>query len=372
LSLPILNPRRLACRVTPALLLAAASTATAGTLPPSVEAALPHESDSPGQGASLLAPTVTPQPSTPPTAGASQAGPSPAVRVLIIHYRAHNGQIRRAFVELPAWYGPKRHPPIPLIISPHGRGIPAKDTIHRWGDLPAIGGFAVVHPEGQGHHLTLYAWGDPGDISDLAKMPTFVQRALPWLRIDHHRIYAFGTSMGGQETLLLVARYPRLLAGAAAFDAPTDMAARYRDFSLLPDGRHLQQLARIEFGGTPTTHPGAYAIRSPLYWARQIAFSGVPLQIWWSTQDQVVVDQAQESGQLYAEIMRLNPAAPGRAFVGSWAHSMAMRSVALLPIALGGFHLLPQWAVHDSGGYSLNPPTQATAGPPLPSLERRP
>ena len=281
----------------------------------------------------------------------SQAGPSAAVRVWTIHYRAHDGQIRRAFVELPSWYGPGWNPPIPLVISPHGRGIPADDTIRRWGDLPAIGNFAVVHPEGQGRHLTLFAWGDPGDISDLAKMPTFVQRALPWLRINPRRIYAVGASMGGQETLLLVARHPHLLAGAAAFDAPTDMAARYRAFSLLRDGRHLQKLARIEFGGTPATHPRAYEIRSPLAWARQIAFSGVPLQIWWSPSDRVVVDQAQESGLLYRDILRLNPEAPVRQFVGIWAHTMEMRAGTRLPIALGLFHLVPQSAAHYGGGY---------------------
>jgi pimeloyl-ACP methyl ester carboxylesterase len=49
-------------------------------------------------------------------------------------------------------------------------------------------------------------------------MPKLVRGQLPWLRILRHRIYAFGGSMGGQETLLLVARHPRLLAGAAAFD----------------------------------------------------------------------------------------------------------------------------------------------------------
>ena len=356
MSLPVPDSRRLS-RLAPALLLAGASAAIACPLAPSAAAAHSLAARQPRVGMPSF--TVMLRPSTPPTAGASQAGPSSAVRVLIIHYRAHNGQVRRAFVELPAWYGPRRHPPIPLIISPHGRGIPAKDTIRRWGDLPAIGSFALVHPEGQGHHLTIYAWGDPGDISDLAKMATFLHRTLPWLRIDPRRIYAFGSSMGGQETLLLVARYPHLLAGAAAFDAPTNMAARYRDFSLLPDGPHLQQLARIEFEGTPATHPGAYAIRSPLYWARQIAFSGVPLQIWWSTQDQVVANQTQESGQLYAEIMRLNPAAPAREFVGSWAHSMEMRAVAGLPTALGSLGLLPQPPVHSGGGSSLNPPPQA-------------
>ena len=303
-----------------------------------------------GVAATLVALTVT---LSPPASAAAHG--LPPIRIWTIHYRAHDGLLRRALVELPGWYGPHRDPPIPLIISPHGRGNPARDAIRRWGDLPAIGRFAVVHPEGQGRRLTLFAWGDPGDISDLAKMPSFVHRALPWLRIDPRRVYAFGSSMGGQETLLLVARYPGLLAGAAAFDAPTNMAARYRAFRLLRSGRRLQYLARIEIGGTPRTDARAYAVRSPLDWARQIAFSGVPLQIWWSTRDRVVVDQARESGLLYRDVTRLDPLAPVHQYVGTWAHAMEMRARTRLPIALGLFHLLPEWAAHYGGVSSPTP-----------------
>src|SRR6478672_10647985 len=239
----------------------------------------------------------------------------PAVRVLAISYPAHDGLSRRAYLILPAWYGPLNHPAIPLVISPHGRGVGARANIKRWGDLPARGGFAVVNPEGQGRKLALFSWGDPGEIHDLARMPQFAEDALPWLQIDRSRVYAFGGSMGGQETLLLAARFPRLLAGAAAFDAPTDMAARYRAFDQLPFGDGLQRLARFEIGGTPANDPAGYEVRSPLDWARRLAFSGVPLQIWWSPRDRVVVDQADESGRLFREIKRLNPAAPVTEFV---------------------------------------------------------
>jgi poly(3-hydroxybutyrate) depolymerase len=207
-----------------------------------------------------------------------------------------------------------------------------------------------VSPEGQGRRLTLYSWGDPGEIDDLAKMPQIVEHALPWLRVNRQRVYAFGGSMGGQETLLLAARYPRLLAGAAAFDAPTNMVARYDAFPFLRFGVRLQELARIEFGGTPATDPGGYASRSPLDWARQLAFSGVPLQIWWSTRDRVVVDQAQESGRLYRDIKRLNPLAPVSEHVGTWAHTAEMRANRRLPIALGLFHLVPPSVAHYGGG----------------------
>jgi poly(3-hydroxybutyrate) depolymerase len=256
------------------------------------------------------------------------------VRIWTIHYRAHNGARRAAYVVLPRWYGPKHDPAIPLVISPHGRGIPARKNVRIWGGLPAFGPFAVVNPEGQGRELALYSWGDPGQIADLARMPRIVASALAWLRIDPRRIYAAGGSMGGQETLLLAARYPHLLAGAAAFDSATNLAARYQAFPELRFGLYLQQLARIEVGGTPATQPRAYALRSPLDSVRALAFSGVPLQIWWSTRDRIVVNQRAESGLLYRELKHVNPGAPVRQFVGQWRHTAEMKPLTRLPLAL--------------------------------------
>ncbi|MGZ4300067.1 MAG: alpha/beta hydrolase family protein [Gaiellaceae bacterium] len=272
---------------------------------------------------------------------ATSAAQPPTVRTLAISYRAHDGLPRRAYLILPTWYGPQDHPPIPLVISPHGRGVGARTNTRRWGDLPELGSFAVINPEGQGRALTLFSWGDPGEIRDLARMPDTIERAVPWLRIDPRRVYAVGGSMGGQETLLLLARFPHLLAGAAAFDAPTNMAARYRAFDNLRFGDGLQRLARLEIGGTPATDPRGYEIRSPLDWARKIAFSGVPLQIWWSTRDTTVTDQDQESGLLYRDIKRLNPSAPVTRFIGTWAHTTEMKAHGYLPYALSRFGLLP-------------------------------
>jgi dipeptidyl aminopeptidase/acylaminoacyl peptidase len=266
---------------------------------------------------------------------------TPTVRIIPISYQAHDGLMRRAFVILPSWYGPRDHPPIPLVISPHGRGVGAWENVRRWGRLPAVGDFAVINPEGQGRALALYSWGDPGEIRDLARMPDIAEEALPWLQVDRYRVYAFGGSMGGQETLLLVARYPHLLAGAASFDAPTNMAARYRAFVHQPFGPGLQRLARAEIGGTPNSDPEAYELRSPIDWARKIAFSRVPLQIWWSTRDRTVVDQRQESGLLYRLIKRLNASAPVTQFVGIWAHTTEMKSHGYLPYALSRFGLMP-------------------------------
>jgi pimeloyl-ACP methyl ester carboxylesterase len=171
-------------------------------------------------------------------------------------------------------------------------------------------------------------------------LPDLLERALPWLHVDRRRVYAVGSSMGGQETLLLVARHPRLFAGAAALDSATDMAARYRAFPGIALGLRLQELARIEIGGTPVTDPGAYASRSPMHYVHELAFAGVPLHIWWSVRDRVVVDQNQESGRLYRAIKRENPHAPVTEYVGSWAHSREMHPLGRLPLALVRLRLI--------------------------------
>lgn len=256
------------------------------------------------------------------------------VRTVAVQYRASNGALRLALLVLPRWYGPNRHPPIPLVISPHGRGVTADYNAQFWGGLPAFGPFAVVNPEGQGRELALYSWGWRGQIDDLARMPRILHAALPWFHVDATRIYAVGSSMGGQETLLLAALHPRLLAGASALDSATDMAARYDAFPSLPDGSLLQQLARIEIGGTPATAAAAYAARSPIHYVRQLATSGVPLHIWWSLRDRIVTDQNQESGRLYRAIRAANPEAPVTSYVGTWVHSAEMHATARLPLAL--------------------------------------
>lgn len=256
------------------------------------------------------------------------------VRTIVVPYRAWNGTPRRAVLVLPRWYGPRLHPPIPLVVSAHGRGVEPEVNARFWGGLPAYGPFAVVNPEGQGRRLTLESWGWRGQIDDLARMPTLLVHALPWLHIDHSRIYAVGSSMGGQETLLLTALHPRLLAGASALDSATDMRARYWAFPGLPGGNAVQQLARIEIGGTPITNPAAYAARSPIHYVRQLAFSGVPLHIWWSTRDRIVVDQNAESGRLFRALVATNPEAPITSYVGTWAHSAEMHATARLPLAL--------------------------------------
>src|SRR5712691_9856788 len=233
-----------------------------------------------------------------------------AVRVWKIHYTSHDGVDRLAYVLLPAWYGPGDDPPLPVVISPHGRGADGLSNAKFWGNLPAIGRFGVFNPDGMGRRLERFSFGYSGQIDDLARMPSLATKALPWLRVDRRRIYALGSSMGGQETLLLVARHPHLLAGAAALDSVTDLARRYGQLPTVPCdarcvrrwgepyGYALQASMRREVGGTPMEDPQGYASRSPLAQARSIASSGVPLQVWWSTKDRIVSDQRHQSEEL--------------------------------------------------------------------------
>jgi pimeloyl-ACP methyl ester carboxylesterase len=208
-----------------------------------------------------------------------------------------------------------------------------------WGDLPGEGGFAVINPAGEGRRLGYYSWGARGQIADLARMPAIA--AAHGVNVDKRRIYAVGGSMGGQETLLLLAEHPHLLAGAAAFDPATDMSRRYHDFALLRDGALLQQLARREIGGTPANDPLAYELRSPDHYVEQIASADVPLQLYWSTRDRVITDQRQETGLLATDVRRDDPDARLWDFTGEWQHTAEMRASRRLPRALERFGLLP-------------------------------
>ena len=268
--------------------------------------------------------------------------PPLATRKWTVRYRAHNGAPRPAIVLVPDEFGPgKPSPPLPLVISPHGRGVSAAPNARLWGELPDRGGFAVICPGGMGRRLPLHSWGYRGQITDLARMHEIARRTLPWLRIDQRRIYALGGSMGGQETLLLLGQHPQLLAGAVAFDSVTNFYRRYNDFAITPGRRGLQALARFEVGGTPRTNPTGYVLRSPTHWIKEIAGSGVRLQIWWSITDQIVIDQTHQSAHFYNELRRLRPRARVEAVTGVWRHSAEMRHDTQLPDAVRWLGLLP-------------------------------
>jgi hypothetical protein len=177
--------------------------------------------------------------------------------VIGIHYHADDGQLRPAWLLLPVGYDGER--PLPLVISPHGRGVGAAANMRIWGDLPGEGGFAVINPSGEGRRLHQYSWGSGS---------------------TGRRSMQSGARWVVRETLLLAALHPRLLAGAVAFDPATDMRRRYADFAHRKGGAVLQALARTEIGGTPAQVPAAYAARSPDTFAARLARADIPIQLY--------------------------------------------------------------------------------------------
>jgi prolyl oligopeptidase family protein len=279
--------------------------------------------------------------------------PARSPRWIEIRYTAHNGRSRNAVVLLPHGYMPGNNPPIPLVIAPHGRGHTGAQDAVRYGDLPSIGNFAVVSPDGEGRRLHRYSWGARGQIDDLAQMADKVESALRWVHIDRSRQYAIGGSMGGQETLLLVGEYPHLLAGASAVDGVSDFALQYRNYPHLPChavcqrrigniGRYMQGLAVREVGGTPASVPHLYDERSPVTYAAAIASSCTRLQIWWSREDKIVLDAADQSGRMFRMLRELGTQAPVDEYVGRWPHTRALRARYDLPMMLAGLGLLPE------------------------------
>jgi pimeloyl-ACP methyl ester carboxylesterase len=307
--------------------------------------------------------------------------------------------VREAVIVLPSGWGPGHQPhPLPLVISPHGRNnFGWGNARHYWQDLPAAGPFALVCPDGlsRAHDRasdpldqppsdpSLFTYGYRRWIDDLARMPKIVEATLPWLHIDLERVYVLGSSMGGQETLLLAARYPRSLsggtgrlAGAAAFDSPCDMATQCAYLTHLPAAHGADPAgvaARMieEIGARPGNvrgflqsatffnqksdrhmtigqllnalprKPPLWNERSALNYVPKLARLPFPLRLYWSSQDTVVGNQGRDqSGKLYKQIKAANPNAKVTQVKGLWAHSCEFVPGDCLSDALQAFGLI--------------------------------
>src|SRR5581483_2319065 len=106
-------------------------------------------------------------------------------------------------------------------------------------------------------------------------------------------------------------RQPDLFAAAVAADPVTNLLRRWYEFPLSGESWREQQAATREVGGTPRQARWLYVRRSPVFFARTIAFAGVPLELWWNPQDTVVVGEStKQTGFFYRTVERLDPHAP--------------------------------------------------------------
>jgi pimeloyl-ACP methyl ester carboxylesterase len=286
------------------------------------------------------------------------------------------------------------------VISPHGRNnLGWNNAVSYWQNLPADGSFILVCPDGLGRahdqasdpfdqpptNPGLFSYGYSKEIDDLARMPQIVRATLPWLQIDSEHVYVLGSSMGGQETLLLAARYPNELAagtgklvGAGAFDAPCDMATQCAYLTHLPptaSGANPPGVAALmleEINSKPANVSGfnqaaffyddktkthwtigqllnklpvnqqLWDERSALHYVSQLSSLPFPLRIYWSDNDTVVGNQAsQQSGKLYTQIKAANGSADVTQIEGAWAHSVEFVPNDQLGDALRAFGLIP-------------------------------
>ena len=97
----------------------------------------------------------------------------------------------------------------------------------------------------------------------------------------------------------------------------------------------------VEVGGTPAEHPRRYRLRSPENFKEQIASSGVPLQMWWSDQDEIVTGQEFQSGKLFADLQALGTTATLDKVTGHWSHTAESYRDLQLPGAVRWLELVP-------------------------------
>jgi len=241
-------------------------------------------------------------------------------QILAVPYHSWNHKARYATVVLPADYAPGNNEALPCIVQPHGREASPLGPAGRWGDLPTADRFMVICPDSSGRRDPENSWGVAGQLQDIADIAGVVESSIPWVHIDHQRLYIVGISMGGQETLCTVARYPDVFAAALCVDGNANMAARYKEFPKVGMASS-QRLLRREVGGTPKQVPWLYARRSSTPFVGTLATCGVPIAIWWSQEDQIGYNQATtQTGYLYSQIMLRNPAAPVVQVVGTGPH----------------------------------------------------
>ena len=181
---------------------------------------------------------------------------------------------------------------------PHGAGEP--------GFSDRRGRFAVISPDGHGRFLPLHS-GAGGQINDLANMQYVAKATRRGCASSHTRCSPRREHGRPGDAA------PRRPSPAAAEGARRSMrrpispgaTGTSRGFRVAATCRSW----RAALGGTPDSHPGRVraSAASAIAHTRAIAFSQVPLQLYWSVADEVVLDQQYHSARLFRRISELNP-----------------------------------------------------------------
>ncbi len=234
-----------------------------------------------------------------------------------------HGARRDAYIALPAWYGPRNNPRIPLVISPHGRGLTARANTRRWGWLPAQGcspssprpGAAAGSRSTRGAHKGR-STTSPGcrRFSD-ARCRGFASTASASL----HSAEAWAARRCSSCSRATRTCSPE---SQRSTPSPTSRAST-AVFRVSPAGAraHVSGMGRSasvfshshvrRSAGRPESARSAMcsAARSPTH-VRSPA-SCVPLQLWWSTNDRIVADPGAAVGQALSRDSRAQPTSAG-------------------------------------------------------------
>lgn len=259
--------------------------------------------------------------------------------------------IQVADLYLPRGYATHK---IPLILAPHPITWTSIEDYHGglkglyrgyhsgWYGLADKYGVAIVIPHGHHREVELCSLASPEQISDLLQLIDEIE-AIEVL-IDHHRIYACGLSMGGQEALVMAGTYPEVIAGVVAFNPIIDLAFWQRSLATteILEIRAFGTDRRIinEVGGAPEEVPALYNERSPIHYFSKM--TNTPILLFWSEKDLIVPQQETiHSYRLYQLIKGISNISPVVEFNHTFTHGITK------------FGKIERWQLHEWCDYEL-------------------
>ena len=238
--------------------------------------------------------------------------PSQSVDLATIAYTNPFDQSRgEALVEVPK----NLRGAAPLIVTPHAANWTQEMNRSLWSGVAEQFGAIILYPRHQGKLNPRVSFGSP---RQLANLTAAIDETMRRFHVDKARIYAGGISQGAIETLLLMGHDPKRFAGGIAINPIADMLAFYQDVG--PGGEPqsgvaeplqklraqqwpaLHKLVESDFGGTPDTARPEYYLRSPAFYARDLATR--PLILYWADDDELIPNGAAHQGGMLAQLIR--------------------------------------------------------------------
>jgi pimeloyl-ACP methyl ester carboxylesterase len=215
---------------------------------------------------------------------------------------------------------PSSGTPTPLLVAIHGMGGYGEGVFTKFGPLANSHDWLLVAPDmhnfykvnDDGTHAI--AWvGAQHDVIDA------IEYMMDNYNVRKDQIYIVGQSMGGQTTLVMMAKYPDIFAAAAEWMGYTDLAIWYNELSTFVSGWPSTKPERIRqeitgtngantFIGSPADPTPAYQFeyqrRSPISMPGNGQY--VPLLMWHGIQDTAVISTSHPIPML-AAINYYNP-----------------------------------------------------------------